>query len=237
MAVTADEARPWSEALTLLSLNRFAPRFTDLGLPEAIGTNPSPVSHCARTALREATPGTGPAVFFACVAGAYGDATAAAVRRWGERFVVTEVADSLTAWEQLLRRLCGLVTDDGLTVVVPEQVRPTAARLCDSVSKLLARSIAELDPGGEPVTPWEEELDARVRRAAGDAPDVLGPIETSRTSAQLILRRKRTDDALTYLVGELSQDDRTRLVGWGQEQGEQLGIPRAIVEPAIARDV
>jgi hypothetical protein len=241
--VSPDEARRWLEAFTVLSIERFAPVFSDMGLPTAIVTAPNAVVGCTRALLEEVPDDHQGEVAtlieraLSCIADEYDSETARAVSEWCRIFVVDEKRSAaLFAWEQLLRRLCGLVTDDALTV--PSPLKGGASdSLCQCISSRLQgddaserdRWIEVSDQASK--SSWEERLNDRVRRAAGDVGRTLGAIEMAQTTVSLIVRRRRVYEAASCLKSELSVEELRPVLAWARVQGERLGIPMSLIEP------
>jgi len=242
--MTPVEARRWFEAFAVLSLERFAPLFADLGLPNAIAAEPAPATRCARATLdedlltldsSEVDARIGEAL--ACIAAEYDAETAAAIRQWCMRFIIDDAyASALLAWEQLIRRLCGLVTDDGLTVPSPLGTH-ASERLCSCVAPHFERTNAQAQMARvqvetrEPESSWERRLDDLTRQAAGDLGRSLGAVEMAHTTVSMILRKRRTRDAVRCLETVLSADERQRVFAWARVQGERLSIPASIIGP------
>lgn len=235
------DPRRWEDVFTVLSLQRFAPLFPDLGLPSALAAAPDGVAGCARAVLDQGPGSAAPEEtarrvesFFHCVGAHHGPGVAEALRSWCLRFVVDEErASSLSAWGPLLQRLCGLVTDDGLTVP-PPLGDAAQERLCEclagsrpDVGELRGR-LHQAD--AQPRTPWEDVLDGRVRRSAGDAGAVLTGLEMASDIVVELLARRRTDDALRCL-GDLTAGERQRLTDWATQQAGRLGIPPQYADP------
>jgi hypothetical protein len=234
-----EEIPGWWGAFALLSLERFAGLLGELGVPSEIAEAPGRATRCLQAALeREGLdPATDPDEAgarvdraLACVAEAYGTVTAERLRDWCLRFAVDGGrSHALLVWEQLLRRLCGLVSDDGSTVPSPfgpgansEQCRRLAAYLDPGLAR---RTRERIDAAaGAPPSPWERRLNERTLRSAGEGGRVLTATEMAVAAAALIARRRRTRDALACLEPELSQDERDRLLEWAVVQSERLGI-------------
>jgi hypothetical protein len=244
--MTPVEARRWFDAFAVLSLARFAPLFGDLGLPNAIAAEPVPAIRCARAMLDkdllvlnsdEAEAHIQEAL--ACIATEYDAETAATVRHWCARFIIDDAyASALFAWEQLIRRLCGLITDDELTVPSPLDAHASEG-FCTCVTPLFERTCAQAQMARleastrEPESSWERHLDDLTRRAAGDPGHSLGAIEMAHTTISMILRNRRTRDALRCLETALSADERQSVFSWARVQGERLSIPPSIIEPEV----
>jgi hypothetical protein len=240
--MTREEARRWSQAFTVLSLERFACLFGDLGLPRALAQEPEGVIGCARAFLENDPPPQGAAEAvdraFAAIAAAYDRQTMAALRTWCARWIVDDVLGSrLFAWEQLFGRLCALVSDDGATI--PSPLRPGASdRLCSCVTKQLrdeglAASRARLAAAvaRQPESSWERRLDESVRRSAGDPGKSLGVIEMAQETIIQVLRRRRTFAAARCVDTQLSGEEAQSVAAWARSQAEGIGIPVWLAEP------
>ena len=244
--MTPMEVRRWFEAFAVLSFERFAALFGDLGLPNAIAAEPAPAIRCARAVLEKdllvlnsSEVDAHIAEALACIAAEYDAETAAAVRQWCMRFVINDAyASALVAWEQLIRRLCGLVTDDELTVPVPLDAHASEG-FCSCVAPHFQHTgtqaqMARMQAGTrEPESSWERRLDDLTHQAAGDLGHFLGAVEMAHTTVSMILRKRRTRDAVRCLEIALSADERQRVFAWARVQGERLSIPTSIIEPEV----
>ena len=244
--MTPVEARGWFDAFAVLSLERFAPLFGDLGIPNAIAAEPAPVIRCAQAlldknllALNSSEVDGHIEEALACVAAEYDAETAAAVRHWCTRFVIDDVyASALVAWEQLIRRLCGLVTDKELTVPSPLDSLASEG-FCSCVAQHFERAGAQAQMGRlqastrEPESSWERRLDDLTRQAAGNLRPSLGAVEMAHATVSMILRNRRTRNAARCLEIALSADDRQRVFAWARLQSERLSIPTSIIEPEV----
>ncbi|MDQ5820274.1 MAG: hypothetical protein M3540_02405 [Actinomycetota bacterium] len=215
--MTPAEVGRWSDALVLLSLDRSAPLFQALGLPPAVAASPDAIRTCARGALasgelRRADPADAERridAAIACIAQAYDAGVASAIRDWR---TASERAGELLAWDHRLRRLCGLVSDEG-------SAPDLGTDICGCVvSELSLDAVAHdrslLDEAHrQPPTEWEEILDERIHDAAGDDPTAIGVVDLTLDTAALLIRARRVERALNCLES-LPADERTAVEAW-----------------------
>lgn len=236
------DVRRWLEALTVLSLDRFVRRIDTMGLPEQIVDRPTPVLSHARRVLRTdlllldpVEAGHAIDRMFVGLVTDYGRDVVNDLRAWCSTYVVdAEQVSLLFAWEQLLRRLCGLVTDeleaseasidldemDALCTCVRSRLRPAARR--PQVSG---------PPDEHEANLWEQELDRRARTGSGTGPGkTLSAIDMAASTVSAIQRRVEVRNALDCLPANLSEAGLSRVLDWAYTQAETLGIPRPLLK-------
>ncbi|HVG32466.1 MAG TPA: hypothetical protein VM911_05275 [Pyrinomonadaceae bacterium] len=245
ISVTLSNAGRWEEAFMVLSIERCEPFFAEMGLPPEVVANTQPLLLCARNflnrslALRSADSlDTQEYVetvrgylhdAFDQIAEDYGQATADELALWCMRYVVDQAfAVKLDIWVHLFRRLCGLITDDELSIE-PTIDQSVLTPTCEIVRRYLqpdpikeARRRIE-EAGRLPKSEWEEELDKSVRYSAGEG-DIAGAVEIALTLVENIVYQHRAFRVLSELQNSLTEDETTALLDWARQQASMLGM-------------
>jgi hypothetical protein len=247
--VTAANLPAWRAGLTLLSLDRCAPLFAELGLPQRLGCEPAALLAAAKEAVKALHHSTDRCGSEASVAEArrivdetfcrlaadYDEATAGGLAAWLHRYVLSEPGRAaFAAWRELLRRLSCLVARDDLTVptTLPSV---TMLRVCQAVHRYLApEPLAVLrhllrEARSRPESHWEEWLERQTRHEAG-GPHHLGAVAQALDLAEGVGLDERTARAWHDLRATTGPDQRAALRHWARRQAAVLDMPCEVLD-------
>ena len=246
--VRLDSILDWEAALTVLSIERCHPFFSEMGLPPAVSAEPMGLARCVRSCLenKSSTVPSNRDIYvaekrqwlektFDRIAADCGEETARSIHTWCLRYFVDDsTASGLYAWGSLFHQLCRPGKNDEITVASPFD-SATMTRICRVVDldreREFMREIRQRIEAARalPQSEWEQWLEEGVRYRAGDG-EIIGAVEAALTCVTLTISNHRTFQTWESLNGQISASEREHLVAWARQQAEDLGIPDCLVQ-------
>lgn len=240
----------WDRTFQVLSSERCFQFFSEMGLPQSIIHNPEQLALFSRNYIEarykpSLTWSISAAAYleeikkfventFDRVAGSYDKETATFLYSWCLRYIVDDcITARLSAWRDLFRRFCGLVSYDGFSIPSITD-KDVLCRICDFVHLHLYKgSMREVkqqikNAKGFPLTRWEEWLEEKNDQHDNE-PQNLRIVDALLDLVENIVSNHRVFKIWNALNNKISFDEREILIEWAIKQASVLGIPIHLV--------